>query len=618
MPTRRGTNFFFTRKDGLQNQPVLYVSKDRDGSPRALLDPNALSKDGTTALQSYAPSRDGQWLAYQLSKGGSDWVEIHVRNVESGKDTSDHLQWVKFSPLAWVPEDSPLGYGFFYTRYDAPVEGEKHEAVNRFHKLYFHQLGTKQSKDRLFYHRPDQPDWGFGAEVTDDGRYVVIGAWSGTSSKNAVFYADLRSRRAVQPVFDSFDAGYRFVHNDGRNFVFWTDRDAPKGRLISLDAAKPDRFKELVPEQGDALNSVKWIAGQFVAHYLQDAHSLVKRYNSKGKETGTIPLPTLGTVRQIRGRADDTDAYFSFHSYTFPTTIYRFDFETGTNEVYRKAELDVQSDDFETRQVLYTSRDGTRIPMFITARKGTQLDGNNPVYLYGYGGFNIPITPSFSVANLIWLEMGGIVAIPSLRGGSEYGEAWHEAGMKERKQNVFDDFIAAAEYLIAEGYTRSERLSIAGYSNGGLLTAACMSQRPDLYGAVISGVGVLDMLRFHKFTIGWAWTSEYGSPDKKEDFEVILKYSPLHNLKVGTAYPATLITTADHDDRVVPAHSFKFISQLQHSHRGETPVLIRIDTKAGHGRGKSTAKRIAEYTDVLTFLVKNLGYQVPKSFGRTP
>ncbi len=618
VPTRRGDNFFYSRKDGLQNQPVLYVSKGPSGEPRALLDPNTFSKEGTTALQKYAPSRDGKWLAYQLSKGGSDWVEIRVRNVETGEDTEDHLQWVKFSPLAWVSEDSPLGLGFFYTRYDAPVEGAKHEAVNRFHKLYFHRLGTEQSADKLFYHRPDKEDWGFGARVTDDGDYVIIGAWSGTSSKNAVFYADLRKGGSVKPLFTAFNAGYRFIHNEGRRFVFWTDLDAPKGRLVRVDIRKPRRLKELVAEQKDALDSVNWIGGKFVAHYLQDAHSLVRLYDGAGKVTGTIPLPTLGTVREIKGRAEDKDAYFSFHSYTFPTTIYRFSFDDGQNSVYRKAGLDVQSEQYETKQVFYTSKDGTKVPMFVTSKKGITLDGSNPVYLYGYGGFNIPITPYFSVANMVWLEMGGILAYPSLRGGSEYGEAWHEAGMKERKQNVFDDFIAAAEYLVAEGYTRSERLSIAGYSNGGLLTAACMAQRPDLYGAVISGVGVLDMLRFHKFTIGWAWTSEYGSPDKKEDFEVILKYSPLHNLKVGTSYPATLITTADHDDRVVPAHSFKFISELQHSHRGENPVLIRIDTKAGHGRGKSTAKRIAEYTDVLTFLVNTLGYEVPNSFGRNP
>jgi prolyl oligopeptidase len=575
-----------------------------------LLDPNALSADGTVALSTIAFSEDGGRLAYALAASGSDWNEVKVRDVATGTDLGDHLRWIKFSGLSWTHD----GRGFFYSRYPEPG-GDALTAVNRFHKLYYHRLGTVQADDELVYERPDQPDWGIDGRVTEDGRYLVLTLWLGTDRRNRVYFRDLG--RPEQPqlhadvvaLLDGFDAGYGFVGNDGPVFYFWTDRDAPRGRLVAIDTRRPEpaAWRTVIPQVDDVLQSVQLVNNTFVASYLHEAHSRLRLVALDGAPLHDVPLPTLGSVSQITGERRDREMFYAFTSFLYPTTVFRYDFAAGRSEVFKAPRLDFDPSAYETRQVFYRSKDGTRVPMFLTHRKGLAQDGNNPTYLYGYGGFNISLTPAFSVGNLVWLERGGIYAQPSLRGGAEYGEEWHQAGMLERKQNVFDDFIAAAEYLIRERYTSPTRLAIGGGSNGGLLVGAAMTQRPELFAAVLPAVGVMDMLRFHKFTIGWAWVTEYGSADSAAHFPFLRAYSPLHNLKPGTAYPATLITTADHDDRVVPGHSFKFAAALQAAQRGPAPTLIRIETKAGHGAGKPTAKIIEEQADRWAFLVRVLG-----------
>jgi prolyl oligopeptidase len=484
--------------------------------------------------------------------------------------------------------------------------------VNRFPKLHYHRLGQPQSEDKLIYHRPDQPEWGFGGEVTEDGRYLVIAITRGTDTKNGVVYLDLQSPGAqVTELLTQFDADYTFLGNEGPVFWFRTDWQAPRGRVIAIDTRHPARenWKELIPQSQDTLRGVSVVGERFIAHYLRDAHSAVKVFQLSGKLDRELKLPGLGSAGGFGGKRKDRETFYSFTSFTVPGTIYRLDMATLKSTVWRSPKVDFNPADYTTRQVFYKSKDGTRIPMFITHRKGLKLDGNSPTYLYGYGGFNISITPSFSVANLGWLEMGGVLAIANLRGGGEYGEEWHQAGMKARKQNVFDDFIGAAEWLIAKKYTQSNKLAIGGGSNGGLLVGACLAQRPELFGAALPAVGVMDMLRFHKFTIGWAWTADYGSPDQPDEFKYLLTYSPLHNLRPGTKYPATMITTADHDDRVVPAHSFKFAARLQECQAGPAPALIRIEVRAGHGAGKPTAKLIEEAADKWAFLVKTLDFK---------
>ncbi|MEB3273067.1 MAG: prolyl oligopeptidase family serine peptidase [Prochlorothrix sp.] len=601
--------YFYFKNDGLQNQSVLYVQDSLDGDPRVLLDPNLLSADGTTALGSISISENGQLLAYSLSHSGSDWREWYVRDIETGQDRGDRLQWSKFSGAAWSPDHQ----GFYYGRYDEPNADSQFEDTNYFQKLYYHRLGTHQSEDRLIYHRPDQQEWGFGGEVTDDGRYLIIEVWLGTDSRNLLFYQDLHRATPDQPapvveLISEFEAGFSVVGNVGSQFWIWTDLDAPKGRLIAIDLAQPDRsqWQEVIPEGDDTLESVSLINNQFVALYLKDAASQVKIFDLQGQFLQDVALPGLGSVGGFSGDRSDTETFYSYTSYTSPTRIYHYNFTTGQSTLFREPSVDFDSTLYETRQVFVSSTDGTPIPLFITHKKGLPLNGQNPTYLYAYGGFNISLTPSFRVSLTVWLEMGGIYAVANLRGGGEYGESWHQAGMKANKQNVFDDFISCAEWLIAEQYTSTPKLAIAGGSNGGLLVGACMTQRPDLFGAALPAVGVMDMLRFHQFTIGWAWCAEYGSPENPEDFPVLYAYSPLHNLKPGTCYPATLITTADHDDRVVPAHSFKFAAALQSAHQGDPPVLIRIETKAGHGAGKPIAKQIEEVTDQWAFLVKVL------------
>lgn len=605
IPFKEGDRYFYFKNDGLQNQSVLYTLKSLEDTPTVLLDPNQLSPDGTIALSGLELSEDGSLIAYGLSTAGSDWQEWRVRDVATGTDLPDRLQWVKFSGAAWTKD----GKGFFYSRYDEPDAKAKLEAVNYYQKLYYHQVGTPQSADVLIYERPDQKEWGFNGGVTEDGRYLMILVWQGTDRRNLVFYQDLTTPNApVIELINTFEAEFDFIGNDGDRFWFRTDLAAPRSRVIAIDLAQRDRdhWQELIPQTEETLQGVNVLNHQFVAAYLQDAQTQVKIFGLDGQPVRTVELPGIGSAGGFGGKRTDTETFYSFTSFTTPTTIYRYDLVTGQSTVFRQPTVAFDPQAYETRQVFYISKDGTRIPMFIVHKKGLQLDGNNPTYLYSYGGFGVSLTPGFSVSNLVWLEMGGVYAMPNIRGGGEYGEEWHQAGMKHNKQKVFDDFIAAGEWLIANGYTRPAKLAIAGGSNGGLLVGACMIQRPDLFGAALPAVGVMDMLRFHKFTIGWAWTSEYGTPDDPADFNVLYAYSPLHNLKPGVTYPATLITTADHDDRVVPAHSFKFAAALQAAHIGQAPVLIRIETKAGHGAGKPTAKLIEEGADKWAFLVKTL------------
>lgn len=601
IPYKEGNRYFYFKNDGLQNQSVLYTLTSLDGEPRVLIDPNTLSEDGTIALSGIAISDDGNRMAYGLSTSGSDWQEWKVRDVETGDDLSDHLKWVKFSGASWTTDNQ----GFFYSRYDEPNDATKLEDANYYHKLYYHKLGTDQSDDQLIYHRPDQKEWMFNGSVTEDGHYLIIYVSQGTDPKNLVFYKDLQNPDSpIVELISEFEANFSLIDNDGSIFWVQTDLDAPRGRVIAIDIHNPGRenWQELIPQAEETLEDVGVLNNQFVADYLKDARSSIKIFDLNGAFVREVELPGIGSAGGFGGKRYDTETFYVFTSFTTPATIYRYDMVTGERSLFRQPTVNFDPTQYETRQVFYQSKDGTQVPMFITHKKGLALDGNNPTYLYGYGGFNVSLTPSFSISNLVWMEMGGVYAIPNLRGGGEYGEDWHQAGIKLNKQNVFDDFIAAAEWLIENKYTRPQKLAIGGGSNGGLLVGACMTQRPDLFRAALPSVGVLDMLRFHKFTIGWAWCSDFGSPENLEEFQALYAYSPLHNLKPGTAYPATLITTADHDDRVVPAHSFKFAAALQAAHSGDNPVLIRIETKAGHGAGKPTAKIIEEIADKWAFL----------------
>ncbi len=610
VPQREGGRYVFSKNDGLQNQSVLYTMRSLDETPRVLLDPNTLSPDGTVALGPTAISEDGKLLAYGINVAGSDWQEFKVRDIESGSDLPDHIQWAKSSGAAWTKD----GQGFFYSRYDEPAGTNLLKGVNYFHKVYYHKLGTPQSEDKLVYDRPDQKEWGFAAGVTDDGRYLALHVWHGTDTRNRFFYKDLATPdAAVVELLRDFDADYTFIDNVGTVFYFRTDLNAPSGRVIAIDVARPERsaWREVVPESKDRLQGVNLVNNQLICNYLKDARTDVVIHDLTGKLVRRVELPGIGTAGGFGGKREETETFYAFTGFTTPTTVYRYDLKTGASELFRQPKVDFNPAEFETKQVFYTSRDGTRVPMFITHKKGLKLDGRNPTLLYGYGGFDISLTPSFSVSTVVWMEMGGVYAVPNLRGGGEYGKAWHEAGMKLMKQNVFDDFIAAGEWLISNKLTSRGKLAISGGSNGGLLVGACMTQRPELFRATLPAVGVMDMLRFHKFTRGWAWTSDYGSPDQAEEFRALLAYSPYHNLKPGVKYPATMVTTADHDDRVVPAHSFKFAARLQQCQAGPAPTLIRIETKAGHGAGKPTSKVIEEAADRFAFLVRELGMEGP-------
>jgi prolyl oligopeptidase len=610
-PFKKGGQYFYFHNDGLQNQSVLYRRTELSGPASVVLDPNRLSPDGTVAVSTLGLSEDARHLAYATAASGSDWNEIQIRNLSTGRDLPDVVRWVKFSTIAWTHDHA----GIFYSRYPAPAGDNPMLAVTRFHQLYYHRLGTAQDEDTLVYERPDQPDWGIGARVTDDGRYLILSLWLGTDHRNRVYYIDLNDPArpalgaAPVPLLDDFDAGYAFIANAGPVFFFRTDLDAPRGRVISIDTTRPERaaWREIVPQSEDVLESMIFAHDSFIGAYLHDAHSRVRRFSAAGAARGDIPLPGLGSAAELSVEsAHDTELFFSYTSFLHPTTPFRYDLLTGELGPFERPALAFDASPYVTEQVFYASRDGTRIPMFLTHRRDLVRDGDNPTYLYGYGGFDISLTPAFSPSVLAWLEMGGIFAVPNLRGGGEYGEAWHEAGMRDRKQNVFDDCVAAAEYLIAERYTSARRLAVGGGSNGGLLVGAVITQRPDLFGAALPAVAVMDMLRFHRFTIGWAWTTEYGCADEAADFPILYAYSPLHHIRSGTPYPAMLATTADHDDRVVPGHSFKFIAALQSAQSGDRPVLIRIETKAGHGAGKPTTKLIEEAADRWAFLVRVL------------
>ncbi|MFQ5413058.1 MAG: prolyl oligopeptidase family protein [Phycisphaerae bacterium] len=613
VPRREGDRYFVQQNDGLQNQSVLYTMSSLTAEPRVLLDPNKLSDDGTASLSGYYVSHDGTLMAYGLADAGSDWKSFRVRDVATGRDLDDHVKWVKFSGASWTKD----GKGFFYSRYDEPKPDARLEDVNYYQKLYYHRIGTPQAADTLIYERRDEKEWGFDGHVTEDGRYLIISVWKGSERKNLLFYKDLTGAGGdIVQLISKFDAQYEFIGNDGPVFWLLTNDAAPRYRVIAIDTRSPrrDHWKPVIAQSLDTLRNVALINNTFVASYLQDAHTLMRVFDLKGRHLRDVDLPGIGTARGFRGRRDHTETFYAFTSYTTPSTVYRYDMVTGKSTVFRKPRVDFASDRYVTRQVFYRSKDGTSIPMFITHKRGLLRNRNNPTLLYGYGGFNIAITPSFSVTMATWLEMGGVYAVANIRGGGEYGQAWHDGGRLLNKQNCFDDFIAAAEWLVANHYTRPERLAISGRSNGGLLVGACMTQRPDLFGAALPGVGVMDMLRFNKFTIGWAWTSDYGSPQDPELFKALYAYSPLHNIKPGTAYPATLITTADHDDRVVPAHSFKFAATLQAAHAGTAPVLIRIETRAGHGAGKPTSKRIEEAADGLAFLADVFDMRLPPAF----
>lgn len=606
LPKKAGGQYVFARNDGLQNQSVLYHLKQLDAAPKLLLDPNTLSADGTVSLAETEISPNGQYLAYATSASGSDWNEWKVRNIATGKDLTDHLKWVKFSKAAWSKDSR----GFYYARYDEPREATKLADVNYFQKLYFHQLGTPQSADTLVYERQDQKEWGFGAQVSDDGRYLIMTISQGTERKNRLYYLDLQKKGAkVVPLLDGFDAVYEFLENQGPIFWFRTDKDAQRGRIVKIDI-RTGKMQEVVAQTADTLRSVHLVDHKLIANYMKDAHSQINIYDLSGKQIGEVALPGIGTAAGFEGKNRDREVFYSYTDFTTPLTIYRYDAHTGKSEVFRRPKVGFDPAAYETRQVFFKSRDGTRVPMFVTAKKGLQYNGSNPTYLYGYGGFDISLTPAFSVPNLAWMEMGGVYVVANLRGGGEYGANWHEAGTKLKKQNVFDDFIGAAEWLVDNKVTSPAKLAIGGGSNGGLLVGAAMTQRPELFAAAVPAVGVMDMLRFHKFTIGWSWASDYGSAEDAQQFKALYAYSPLHNLKVDKCYPATMVITADHDDRVVPAHSFKFTAAAQAaqaSHGPAAPILIRIDTRAGHGAGKPVSKLIDEATDRWGFLIKNLG-----------
>ena len=609
IPFKKADRYFYFKNNGLQNQSVLYTIKSLDGDPKILLDPNTITTDGTVALSVLSISENAQYLAYGLSTSGSDWVEWKVREIETGKDLSDHLKWTKFTGTSWTKDNQ----GFFYSRYNQPKEKTKLEDINHYQKLYYHKLGTSQDEDVLIYERPDEKEWGFSGRVTEDGQYLIISVWQGTDTKNLVFYKNLSQENSkIIELINQFEADYSFIDNKGSKFYFRTDLNAPKGKVIAVDIdnSQPENWQEIIPESNEALKGVGILNNQFVCDYLQDAKSAIKIHDLQGNLLRNVSLPGIGSVGGFNGKKEDTETFYSFSSFTTPSTVYRYDMITGESEIFCQPNVDFNPHNYEIKQVFYKSKDGTKIPMFITHKKGLKIDGNNPTYLYAYGGFNVSLTPNFSISNLVWMEMGGVYAVPNLRGGGEYGEEWHQAGMKDKKQNVFDDFIAAAEWLIKNNYTSSQKLAIGGGSNGGLLVGACLTQKPKLYAAALPAVGVLDMLRFHQFTIGWAWCPEYGSSENEEEFKTLLAYSPLHNLTANTAYPATMITTADHDDRVVPAHSFKFAAALQNAHDGEKPVLIRIETKAGHGAGKPTTKLIEEIADKWAFLVDTLAFNV--------
>ncbi len=609
VPFKGGNNYFVHMNDGLQNQYVLNIMRDMKGQPVPFLDPNKLSDDGTVNLDNVAVAHDGKNLAYSISRAGSDWSEIYVMNIDNGKQWHDKLQWVKFSGISWK------GKGFYYSRYDAPDSSSVLKGSNQFHKVYYHQVGNEQKYDIMIYKDKDHPQRNFGATVTDDERYLILTGSEGTSGNNLMVQDLKKGDGKWITIISDFKNEYNVVDNDSNIFYIKTDKDASNYKLIAIDVNNPTAPpRVIIPEGPHVMQTVISASYNFVCNFMENASSRLKIYSRRGAFISDIKIEGIGTVDQLSGDNKDQNLFYSLTTFTSPPVIYQYNFRMRESEVYFQSEIKFKVDEYTTEQVFYTSKDGTKIPMFLVHRKDIKLDGTNPTLLFGYGGFNISKTPDFRLERLILLERGGVFAMPSLRGGGEYGEKWHEAGTKAKKQNVFDDFIAAAEYLIDKKYTSPAKLAIGGRSNGGLLVGAVMTQRPDLFKVALPNVGVLDMLRYHKFTIGWAWKGDYGSSETQEGFDYLYKYSPLHNIKEGVNYPATLITTGDHDDRVVPAHSFKFLATLQEKYQGgENPVLIRVDINAGHaaatalGSSKPISKQIDEWTDVMSFMLYNMG-----------
>ncbi|MBI2386676.1 MAG: S9 family peptidase [Elusimicrobia bacterium] len=613
-PTKIGGHWIYMANDGLQNQSVMYKARTLKGPRAVLLDPNQLSADGTAALSGTSFSQDGRYLAYAISRAGSDWNEWKIRDVAAGKDLPETLKWTKFTGASWTKD----GKGFYYTRYPEAKAGDELTGANENAKVYYHKAGEPQDKDVLVYERPEQPRWSFGAGVTEDGRYLLLYQYEGTEPKNRIWVKDLAKPGAdFKPLFDRFDARYSIIGNEGPRFFVQTTNDAPRGRLVAVDlrSPAPENWRTVIPEarDRDVLDSVGRVGKRFVAVWKTDAHEVMRVYGPRGGFKYQVKLPAIGSVSGFEPTTskEEKKGFFTFSSYNYPRTHFRLNLETGKTSAYWRPKVPVDPSKFEVTQVFYPSKDGTKIPMFIVHKKGLKLDGTNPTYLYGYGGFGVSMTPGFSGANIAWLERGGVYAVANLRGGGEYGQEWHDAGRLDKKQNVFDDFIAAAEFLIKERYTSSPKLAIGGGSNGGLLVGAAMTQRPELFGAAVPEVGVLDMLRFHLFTVGRGWKSDYGSSETKEGFDTLIGYSPLHNVKPGTSYPATMVMTGDHDDRVVPAHSHKFTAALQAAQAGPAPILTRVEKDAGHGAGKPMSKMIQEVADMWAFILKALGVSRP-------
>jgi len=615
VPDMEAGKLFYRKNSGLQNQSVIYEQATPGSKPRVLLDPNKLSPDGSIALASYVVSPDGKYMAYALSQGGSDWREIHVMDISTGKELKDVIKWVKFSGISWTKDSK----GFFYARFPAPPKGEMISQQVKNQKLYYHKIGTSESSDKLIYARPDKPKWGIGGGVSESGKYLFIYMYNGAASKNVLYYAELGQPKnpdigaKIKPLYTANDASYDPIGTDGDTIYLQTTNDAPKGKVVAAKFSDPsiDHWKTIVPEGKGVIQSAQMSDGKIVVENMIVAKNKVHIYDTNGKLEKDLPLPGIGSVSSISARNDTPDLYYSFTSYLYPTTVYKYNMKTGERSVFFKPKVDFNPSDYVTKQIFYKSKDGTMVPMFITERKGLKKNSDNPTVLYGYGGFDITITPRFNPMLPVWLKMGGVYAVPNLRGGGVYGEKWHEAGMLNHKQNVFNDFIYAAKYLIDRKVTKPSRLAIQGYSNGGLLVGATITQRPDLFGAAYAGAGVMDMLRYQKFSGGDYWTTEYGSSDKPKDFKWLYAYSPLHNLKKGTCYPPTIITTADHDDRVVPSHSYKFTAKMQYDQGCNNPVLIRVETETSHGY-MPTDKRIAQTTDVWAFIAHNLGVDSPQ------
>jgi len=603
VPFKKGDLYFHYRNNGLQNQYVLYVQKSLDDEATILLDPNTLSEDGTVALAGIAVSEDSKYLAYRIARSGSDWNELYIRDITTGKDLDDHLLWLKFTGVSWYKN------GFFYSRYDAPEKGGELSNSNEYHKVYYHKLGNKQEQDELIYENSKFPKRLYGVGVTDDEKYLILSEM-GASHGNALYFKDLTNKSSeFTLITDDIELNHSIIDDVDGKLLMFTNNGAPKYKVVEVDVNNPtkENWEVLIPEKENVLSGVKLAGGKMVASYMNDAYSKIEILKLDGTFESNVELPGIGTAGSFSGKKDENIAFYSFESFTTPDVAYKYDFTTGKSEIFYQPKINFNPDDFVTEQKFYTSKDGTKVPMFIVYKKGTKLNGDNPCLLYGYGGFNVSLTPYFTPRRLVWLENGGVYVVANLRGGGEYGEDWHQAGTKLNKQNVFDDCISAAEYLIDNKYTNPDKLALKGGSNGGLLVGAVINQRPDLFKVAIPEVGVMDMLRYHKFTIGWAWAGDYGtSADNKEMFDYLLKYSPIHNIQ-DVNYPAVMVTTADHDDRVVPAHSFKYIATLQEKYSGFNPVLIRIESKAGHGGGMPTSKQIEEYTDIWSFIFHNMG-----------